>query len=92
MKRPLFIAIFVGSNIGGILLHIHRQSQTIKLSYILQKLEGERQTFFKQKQELIHTLHTLHDRNFVKNYAQNTLGLKSVKISQIKKINHDTNL
>lgn len=91
MKRSTFIAIFIGTNLSFVLLHIHKQSQIIKLSYIKQKIEVEKLQLSKQKQELTHQLHTVHDRATVKQFAVNNLALKPVKISQVKKINNDTN-
>lgn len=92
MKRSTFIAMFISTNIAFVLLHIHKQSQMIKLSYEKQKIEFEKAELSKQKQELTHQLYTMHDRTQVKQFAANNLTMKPVKISQIKKISHDTNI
>jgi len=88
MKRSAFVAVFVTTNLAFVLLHIHKQSQIIKFSYEKQKIEAEKAQWCKQKQELTHQLHTIHDRTSVKQFAQNTLikKLEPMKISQIKKI------
>jgi|JI10StandDraft_1071094.scaffolds.fasta_scaffold129876_2 hypothetical protein len=88
MKRSAFVAVFVSTNIAFVLLHLHKQSQIIKYSYEKQKIETEKNQLTKQKQELTHMLHTMHDRASVKYFAQNVLSkkLEPIKISQIKKI------
>lgn len=88
MKRSAFVALFVSTNLAFVLLHLHKQSQIIKCSYEKQKIETEKNQLTKQKQELTHQLHTMHDRTSVKYFAQNTLSkkLEPMKISQIKKI------
>lgn len=92
MQRSTFIAIFISTNVGFVLLHLHKQSQIIKLSYEKQKIEYEKAQLHKQQQELTHQLYTTHDRAQVKQFAANNLAMKPVKISQIKKINHDANI
>lgn len=86
MKRPTFLALFIGTNLAFIVMHIHKQSQIIKLSYVKQKIEMERADLDKTKRELTHDLQTIHDRALVKQFASNKLDLKPMKISQIKKI------
>lgn len=69
------------------MLHIHKQSQITKLSYIKQKIDNEIHTLEKRKCELTHDLQTVHDRTLVKQFAGTKLDLKPVKIAQIRKIN-----
>ncbi len=90
MKRSSFIGFFVGGQILFILLHLHKQSLFIKYSYLKQKVETEKESLEKENEHLTHQLYTLHDRAQVKEFAQNKLDLKPMKITQIKKINHDT--
>lgn len=92
MKRSSFIALLITTNIALVLLHIHKQSQIIQLSFIKQKLESEKIVMAKQKEALTHQLYTMHDRATVKQFASTVLALKPVKISQIKKIRDDTNI
>lgn len=92
MKRSTFVVIFVSTNLAFVVLHIHKQSQIIKLSYVKQKIEMERADLDKRKRELTHDLQTVHDRGLVKQFAVNKLDLKPVKISQIKKISNDANI
>lgn len=90
MKRSTFVAIFACSNLAMVLLHIHKHSKIIELSFTRQKLEVQKQALFKQKQELTHQLQALHSLRDVKQFALNELSLKPAKISQVKKMNHDT--
>ncbi|GMU19408.1 MAG: hypothetical protein AMXMBFR12_06000 [Candidatus Babeliales bacterium] len=92
MKQSTFVTLFACCNLGMLLLHIHKQSKMIELSFTKQKLETQRITLLKQKQELTHQLHALHNLRDVKQFALNELALKPVKISQIKKIPHDTTI
>lgn len=86
MKRSTSVAIFASVNLAFILLHIHKQSQMIKLSYVKQKIELEKVALHKQKQELTHQLYTMHDRASVKQFATEKLKLGATKIGQVKKI------
>ncbi len=86
MKRSTFVAIFVSANLAFVMLHIHKQSQVTKLSYVKQKIDTEIAALEKRKRELTHDLQTVHDRALVKQFAVNKLDLKPVKIAQIKKI------
>lgn len=90
MKRSTFAAVFAISNLAMVLLHIHKHSRTIELSFTRQKIEAQRAALIKQKQELTHQLQALHNLREVKQFALNELSLKPAKISQVKKINHDT--
>lgn len=89
MKRSSFIALFAISNLAMVLLHIHKHSKVIELSFTRQKLETQRLALLKQKQELTHQMQALHNLRDVKQFALNELSLKPAKISQIKKISHD---
>jgi hypothetical protein len=73
-----------------VLLHIHKHSKIIELSFTKQKIETQRQALFKQKQELTHQIQALHNLRDVKLFALNELALKPAKISQVKKINHES--
>lgn len=85
MKRS-FLITFVVTNVFLVVLHLHKQSKIIKLSYLKQKNEHEKSNMLKTKQELTHELYTLHDRNSVKKFASNQLNMKPIQISQVKKL------
>ncbi len=88
MKKSAFLALFIVPNVGFVLLHLHKQSQFIHLSYTKQKIELETGTLAKQKQELTHQLYTLYDRARVLNYAKKELNMTQTKVGQFKKINN----
>lgn len=90
MKRSTFAALFAISNLAMVLLVIHKHSRNIELSFMKQKCESQRAALIKQKQELTHQQHALHKLSDIKQFALNELSLKQAKISQIKKMNHDT--
>ena len=90
MKRSSFIALFACSNLAMVLLHIHKHSKIIELSFTKQKIETQKQALLKQKQELTHQIQALHNLRDVQQFALNELSLKPAKISQVKKIHHDT--
>lgn len=90
MKKSTFLALFIATNISFVLLHLHKQSQFIHLSYTKQKIELETSTLAKQKQELTHQLYTLYDRARVLNYAKKELNMTQAKVGQFKKINPST--
>lgn len=88
MKRSPFLALFVAANIGFVLLHLHKQSQFIQLSYTKQKLEAQMSNLHKQKQELTHQLYTFYDRARVLNYAKKELNMSHAKVGQFKKMSN----
>lgn len=92
MKRSLFILIFIITNITFVLLLIHKQSQMIQLSYYKQKIELEKNILHRQKQELTFHIYQLNDRAHIKKIATTQLLLEPIKISQIKKIAHESNI
>ncbi len=88
MKRSPFLALFISANIGFVLLHLHKQSQFIQLSYTKQKLEVQMNNLNKQKQELTHQLYTFYDRTRVLNYAKKELNMSHAKVGQFKKMSN----
>ena len=90
MKRSTFVTIFAVSNLAMVLLHIHKHSKIIELSFTKQKIETQKQALLKQKQELTHHIQALHNLRDVQQFALNELSLKPAKISQVKKIDHAT--
>lgn len=92
MKRSTFLALFICVNLAFVVVHIHKQSRFIRLSYVKQKSESEKEKLAKELQSLTLQVQTLHDRAQVRKFATDMLQLKPAKISQIKKINYDTNL
>lgn len=90
MKRSTFLTCAALINISLIIAHIYKQSSFIKLSYRKQKVERECEALNKQAQILTHSQITMHNNAQVKETALKH-GLKPIKISQIKKIEHDTN-
>ena len=86
MKRPYFITIFVTTHIFFIFFQIHKHSKIIRLSYQKQKSEQKREQLVQRVQELTQQLYALKEQSSIKQFAQEMLGMKKIKLSQIKKI------
>lgn len=86
MKQRTFIVLFIAINIIFIVLHIHKQSLMVKLSYEKQRLEHERQQLISKKDSLVHQWHELHKPSAIKEYAQKELGMRKPSLNQLKKL------
>ena len=86
MKQSAFIAIFVATQVGFLVLHINKHSQLIKLSYAKQQCEQERDALTQKKQSLLQQLYALKSPESIKNFARTKLQMKDLALSQIKKI------
>lgn len=89
MKRNLFALLFVGTHIVFIILQIHRHTLYIQYSYQKQKNEKAYDNLLKEKEMLAYELHTLHNNETIKKYAQNDLGMMPTNLKQIKKVVHE---
>ena len=74
-----------------IFLQVHKHTLFIKNNYQQQAYEKKRAQLIEQKQLLTQELHTLKDRETIKQFAYNTLNMRPYKLSQIHKlpIHHD---
>lgn len=86
MKKPTFLFLFIAANVGFVLLHLHKQSQFIQLSYTKQKIEMQATSLAKQKQELTHQLYMLYDRARILTYAKKELNMTQARVGQFKKV------
>jgi cell division protein FtsL len=86
MKRPYFITIFVCTQVFLVFFQIHKHSKIIRLSYQKQKNEQKREELTHQIQALTQQLYRLKEQSSIKQFAQEQLGMKKIKISQIKKL------
>lgn len=82
----MIIAFFVTIHVMFIFLQIHKQSYGIELSYQKQKNEKIRQELIDKKNDLTQELHLMQNRSTIKKYAENTLGMKKISLSQIKQM------
>lgn len=89
MKRSYFISIFVATHVFFIFFQIHKHSKIIRLSYQKQKSEQKQEQLTQTVQELTHQLYALKEKSSIKQFAQDMLGMKKIKLSQVKKL--DTN-
>ena len=86
MGSRAFITLFILIHVIFIFLQIHKQSYGIKLSYQKQKNEKNKQQLIEKKNNLTQELHTMQNRSDIKKYAENSLGMKKIFLSQIKQI------
>lgn len=89
MKRVLFVSTFIVAHIGFIFLQIHKHAQFIQASYRKQKNEQLLSKLAHEKEQRMHALYALQNKENIKKYAQQNLSMSSVRLSQIKKIDND---
>jgi hypothetical protein len=89
MRRSAFVAIFFGSQLLFVLLQIHKHILITSLSYHKLKRESDKMALLKQKQDLINQWYQVTDPDAVKTFAEEHLHLKSISLTQVKKISHD---
>ena len=90
MKKNYFLSFFITLHIILIFLQIHKHTLFIENSYTIQEYEKKIATLIEKKQMLNQELHALKDREAIKKYAHNTLGMRPYTLKQIKKIDHDS--
>ena len=87
MKRPyLFISVFIAAHIFFIFFQIHKHSKVIKLSYQKQKSEQRKELLTQKLQDLKQQLYELQKRPTIKQFAQEKLKMRKIKLSQINKL------
>jgi cell division protein FtsL len=86
MKKNYFITFFITSHILLIFLQIHKHTLFIKHNYEQQQCEKKIATLTEKKQILTQELHALKDRENIKKYAQNKLGMRPYTLKQVKKL------
>lgn len=84
MKKTLFFTLFIVTHIGFFFLQINRQMQLVKESFNKQKNERTAVSLDQKKQELTNKLYALQNKSDIKEFAQQDLKLKPIKISQVK--------
>ena len=90
MKRGYFITIFVTAHLLFIFLHIYKYNLNIKQSYAQQKQELHYEQLVHKKQRLTQELYALQNKTAIKQYAAKKLGLRPLKLSQIKRLRNVT--
>ncbi len=86
MSNRSFITFFITIHVVFIFLQIHKQSYVIELSYQKQKNEKLKQELTDKKNGLTQELHMVQNRSNIKKYAESSLGMKKISLSQIKKM------
>lgn len=89
MVKKTFLFTVIGAHLLFVFLLIHKSSQFIKESYQHQKLELIKNELLHSKEQLTNTLYACQDPVAIKKFAQETLGMQPIKISQIRHIPTD---
>lgn len=90
MKKALFLTLFIVTHIGFFFLQINQQMRFIKKSFTKQKQEQTIAQLEQKKQERQNELHSLQNRQDVQTYAAEKLKLKPMRITQLRRVAHDT--
>jgi len=86
MKKFYFVPAFIATHIFFIFFQIHKHSKVIHLSYNKQKGEQQKEQLTQQIQQLTQKLYGLKERSAIKKYAQQKMGMRKVRLSQVKKL------
>jgi cell division protein FtsL len=89
MKKISFLTFFITAHIVLIFLQVHKYTLFIKNSYNQQQCEKTIATFTNKKQTLTQELYALKDRENIKRYAQNKLGMRPYALNQVKKLHYE---
>jgi hypothetical protein len=88
MKQNQFITIFLAVNVVFIFLHIHKHVRFVQHSFEKQRYERMLAQLEKERDVLTNQLYTLQNRSDIKAFAQETLHLRPIALSQIKKLDN----
>lgn len=86
MKKNYFFSFFIALHIILIFLQVHKHTRFIKNNYTIQEYEKRLTSLTEKKELLVQELHTLKDRQRIKEYAYTVLNLRSYTLQQIKKL------
>ncbi len=89
MKKGKFLTLFIVTHVGFIFLQIHKHMQFIKHSFLKQKNERLLAQLEQQKQELTNQWYGIQNKSDIKKYALDTLKMQPIKLSQLKRLDHD---
>ncbi len=80
------ITVFIAINVCFVFLQIHKQSRFVRLSYMYQRLEHERDDLLRERDDLVHKLHLQQGSKLIRNYASSELGMKQTVVHQVHKV------
>ena len=87
MTRKRFLTILFLITISLIFLKIYQHNLLIRLNYEKQRIENKKNELKRKKNELLVEYFKLKNQHRVKKLAQENLGLKPIKLSQITRFN-----
>ncbi len=86
MKKSLVLALIIGLNLLFLFIYIYKASQCLHQSYCKQELEHTKKKVEQKKQSLVHQMYQLKSRDAAAQFAQHTLHMEPVRITQVKKV------
>ncbi len=86
MSSKSFVVLFIAAQLLLIVTHIYKHSKKIDLLYSAQKHQLHHERLLVQRQHLMHQLTEHTDRARVAQYASDTLQMKPMQITQVKRI------
>lgn len=89
MRPKVFFIVFIALQPLFIFLHIYRNNSFIRLNFAYQKNLSLKNNLMKKKEQLCQQLAQLQNKQEIKKYAQNFLGMEKItKLRKIKKLDH----
>lgn len=89
MKRISAIVLLFCFNALLIFFEVHKQGQYLKLSYDIQKLQGQIAILVQQQNKLIYSLYCLQQPDTIQEIAYKQLAMKPIELKRIKSIPPD---
>lgn len=86
MKRFSFLSFFVIMQVVMVVLHIHKHSKKIEISFTKQKYENKKTMLVHKRQELMQELAVQTDRQKIATFATAELQMQPLQLSQIRRI------
>ena len=88
MRSKTMLLLFVAIQPIFVFFHIYKNNISIRYNYTYQKRIALRDKLLKNKEQFTQRLCQLQNKQKIKEYAQNFLGMEKVKLRQIKKLDH----
>lgn len=86
LGKKKFVTLFIAVHVVFIFIQIYHQTHYLEQSYKKQNYEKQCTILQEKKQKLTQQLCALKDRNIIKQFAQNKLGMQLNRLDQVKQI------
>ena len=85
-SQKIWFFFFITIQILLIIGQISKQIISVKLNYKTQHYEKRLQQLTEEKKKLLYQLEALQNKQSIKKYAQETLGMHPIRLANVKKI------